>query len=185
MRSTSIWLAALLGLALVAPPKSLEAQERTQAAVAVRNAADVQAWFGELEQLQSQLRDIQQQALQDPQLVTAQAELGSRIKDAMQKADPALAKSLARMDGMEAEAAAAQQKGDAARLQQIAADAQQIQRQFVAVQERVLQQPDIAAQIAAFQQRLERRMSEISPASEKLIARFRDLQAKIAAEGRN
>jgi predicted nucleic acid-binding Zn-ribbon protein len=183
MRTQPIWLAALLGLALVAPARSLHAQAKPDQAVAVRAAADVQAWFGEMEQLQTQLREIQLQALEDPQLNAAQTELGAKIRDAMQKADPALAKGLTRMDAMEAEAGAAQQKGDAARLQQLAAEAQQIQRQFVAVQERVLQQPDIAAQLASFQQKLERKMAELNPASEKLVARFRELETKLEAEG--
>lgn len=179
MRNTRYLAAALIGLAALAAPSGLAAQEKKEAAA--RASAEVQSWFGELEQLHGRLQELQEQALQDPQIGAAQMELGNMIKQAMEKADPALAKNISRMQAMETEAAAAQQKGDVARLQQLGAEAQQIERQFALAQQKVLQQPEIASRVATFQQSLERKMVALNPDTEKLIVRFRELEAKLAA----
>src|SRR3712207_1888860 len=112
MTHTRYLAAALFGLALIASPHDLAAQEKHSSAKAARDAAEVQSWFGEIEQLHGKLQELQEQALQDPQIHAAQAELGNLIKQAMEKSDPTLAKSFARMQAMETEAASAQQKGD-------------------------------------------------------------------------
>lgn len=182
MRHTRYFAAALFGLSLLASSHGLAAQEKKDsAAKAAREAAEVQGWFGEIEQLHGRLQDIQEQALQDPQINAAQTGLGNLIKQAMEKSDPALVKGFARMQAMETEAAAAQQKGDTGKLQQLGAEAQQIEKQFAAAQQKVLQQPEIASRVAAFQQALERKMLSINPDTEKLIARFQELETKLAA----
>ena len=86
------------------------------------------------------------------------------------------------MDAMEAEALAAEERGDHARLQQLGAEVDQIQRAFLAAQERALQQPEVAAQVSAFQQRLQRKMIELDPAAAHVLTRFRELEARLAAE---
>ena len=182
MRHSSFAAAAFLGLALAVAPGPVTGQEKPDAgaaAAASRAAADVQDWFGELESLHGKLEDLQAEALRDAQLSAARTELGNRIRLAMERADPDLARGLARMEAMELEATAAQQKSDGAKLQQLGAEAREIERQFSASQERVLQQPEIAAQVSAFQERLERRMVELNPDTEKLIARFRELEARL------
>ena len=181
MRLTPLW-PALLGLALSVLPATLQAQARPEAGAAVRNAAEVEAWFGELDKLHAQLEEIQTRALEDPQIAAAQDELGARIKLAMERIDPNLQRGLDRMDAMEAEASAATQRRDAAKLQQLSTEAEQIQKQFVAAQERALQQPEIAALVTAFQERLEKKMLELNPQSERIVARFRELQTKLAEQ---
>jgi hypothetical protein len=181
MRFTPTW-PALLGLALLLVPPTLHAQARPEAGAAVRNAAEVEAMFGELDKLHAQLEDIQTRALEDPQIAAAQDELGARIKLAMERIDPTLQRGLDRMDAMEAEVSAATQRRDAARLQQLGAEAEQIQKQFISAQERALQQPEIAALVTSFQEKLERKMMELSPQSERLVARFRELQTRLAEQ---
>ena len=66
--------------------------------------------------------------------------------------------------------------------QELGAEAERIQRGFLAAQQRVLQQPEIAAQVTAFQQRLQRKMVELDPAAERIITRFRELETRLAAE---
>ncbi|MBW3629274.1 MAG: hypothetical protein KY464_08255 [Gemmatimonadetes bacterium] len=179
MRHASVRL-VLLGAALVAAPAAAHAQARPEAAI--RNAAEVEAWFGELQDLHDKLEDIQTRALADAQISAAQTELGARIKLAMERVDPTLQKSLSRMEAMEAEVSSAGQRRDAAKLQQLSDEAEQIQRQFLSAQQRALQQPEIAALVAGFQQKLERKMLELSPRSERLVARFRELEAKLASQ---
>lgn len=114
MRHSSLCL-ALLGAALAAAPATARAQAHPDAAI--RNAAEVEAWFGELRDLHDKLEEIQTRALADKEIGAAQTELGARIKLAMERVDPALHKSLARMEAMEAEVSAAgqAQPGGAAR----------------------------------------------------------------------
>jgi hypothetical protein len=182
MRNSSVLLVALLFGAVVLGSDRLEAQQNPGAATARATAENVQAWFGELGEIHEQLEEIQVKALQDPELSAAQAELGEQIKQAMEQADPMLAEKLARMETMEQEAAAAQQTGNTAKLMELGAEAEGIQRQFLAAQEKALEQPAIAARVTAFQQHLERKMSEVNPDTQKLIARFRELEARLIAE---
>jgi hypothetical protein len=181
MRHSSVLLIALLvGGLLGANP--LAAQQAPQAAAARATTENVQAWFGELEQIHEQLEEIQIRALQDPELSAAQAELGEQIKDAMERADPSLPERLARMEHMEEEAAVAQQTGNTAKLLELGAEAEGIQRQFLTAQEKALEQPEIAARVTAFQRTLERKMIELNPETQGLISRFRELEARLIAE---
>ena len=182
MKKASLWLVALSGLAIGVPAHRLHAQQAANPAGAIREAEEVQAWFGELDQLQTRLQQIQTQALQDPAINAAQAELGNRIKAAMERLDPTLARNLARMEAMEAEVTTAGQRGDVARVQQLGAEADQIQRQFITVQGRALGQPELASQVTAFQQRLERKMVELDPDAARIIARYRELEQKLTAD---
>lgn len=169
-------------IACIAGPGGLHSQTSPRAAEAVRTAQEVQAWFGELEELHEQLEEIQAAALADPVVSAAQIELGTRVRAAMEQLDPALTGLIARMEVMESEANAAQQRGDSTRMAQLVAEADQIQRSFFAAQQRVLAQPEIAAEVTAFQQLLERKMVEIDSNAPRIIARFRELEALLAAE---
>lgn len=171
---------ALLGVSSILCSAELAGQQRRDPGAAARAAADVQAWFGEREELHTRLQEIQDRALRDPSIAAGQAELGARIKEAMERADPTFARDLARMDSMEAEAAAAQQQRDSARLRQLGGEALQMERRFALAQERALQQPEIAAGVAAFQRNLERRMAALDPEADQLITRLRALEARIA-----
>ena len=181
MRISPLRIAVALATALAALPGTLAAQQRT-AAEARAVAADVQAWFGELEELHTRLETLQARALDDPQVGAAQEELGDSIRATMERIDPSVAGAITRMDAMEEEATAARQRGDEARLQELGAEAERIQRAFVAAHERALQQPEIAAQVSAFQQRLQRKMLELDPATERILSRFRELETRLAAE---
>lgn len=181
MRKT-LRVAALLAAALGTLPGAAHAQQRANAAAARAAAADVQAWFAELEQLHDRLAAIQARALADPQVGAAQVALGNSIKAAITRVDPAVTRGLARMEALDSLALRAEERGDEARLRQLSTEAQQLQRAFVAAQERVLAQPEIAAQVEAFQQRLQRKMLEVEPGAEQIMTRFRELEARLAAE---
>ncbi|MEX0912721.1 MAG: hypothetical protein WD737_07390 [Gemmatimonadota bacterium] len=142
---------------------------------------ELQTWFTELEQVHQELEGLQQQALQDPELSAQQEAIGEEIQVAMNDADPTLDQRMSRVAELEAEAEAAQQAGNAERLQQIVSEAQQIQQHFMAVQETALGQPAIADRLASFQEQLEDRMVDIDPEAEALIERFRELEQRIGA----
>lgn len=141
----------------------------------------VEAWFNEFQQVHQQLEGIQAEALQDPALNAAQEELGEEIQLAMATADPNLDQRVARVQAIEAEAAAAQQEGDVERLQELMGEAQDIQNHFMQVQAATLEQPAIATKLAAFQEQLEARMIDINPEAQALMTRFRELEQRIEA----
>lgn len=177
----------LPALLLAALPGALAAQEPAPApAPAAPTApegpsAELQGWLIELQQLHGRLEAIQAQALADPTLSAQQEELGTSIRAAMEAIDPALPQSMTRIQALESEAATAQQAGDQARLEQIGAEAQQIQAQFLNAQQQALQKPELAAQVEAFQVTLEAKMKEVDPEAEQLIARFQELEQKLSA----
>jgi hypothetical protein len=174
-------LVAFLGLAL---PATLAAQQRAAAPMqqqAGPNEQQVQQWVTELRQLHGKLEEIQDRAMQDPQLQAAQARLGEEIKVAMEKADPQLPATMQRMSVLEAEAIKAQQGGDEAKLRQLAQEAQGLQVRFVETQAQVFQQPAMAAKLEAFQQRLETRMAQVDPQAPTMIRRFQELEGRLNA----
>jgi chromosome segregation ATPase len=177
MHSMKRTLLALV--ALVALPAALPAQQPQQPGAQIPE--NVRPLLMEMQQLHVRLEGIQQQALEDPQLSAAQDALGESIKQTMETIDPTLTESMERVQDLETEAAEAQRSGDQAKLQQLAAEAEQIQTKFLTAQEQALQQPALAAQIDSFQTQLERKMAEVDPEAQALIERFKELQVQIAS----
>jgi hypothetical protein len=170
---------ALVAFALAALPATAAAQQ--SGAPSAAEQQQVQGWLAELQQIHGQLQELQDRALQDPQLSAAQLALGESIRTAMEKADPALQQRMERLQSLDAEAAAAQQAGDAAKLQQLSVEVQQIQEKFVAAQQKALQdQPQLATQMQTFQTNLETKMVQLNPQAEQLLARFEQLQTQLA-----
>lgn len=143
--------------------------------------AQLDAMFAEFSTLETRLQEIQAQALEDPALLEAQQELGNEIHAAMEDIDPSLPQRIERMEELEARAAAARESGDEATLLALAEEAQQIQQSFAAAQAQAMQQPEIAERVAAFQSRLQARMSEIDPEADRLIERMEELEQRLMA----
>lgn len=177
---------ALLWLALLALPVSAEAQaaaappsveEESDSAATAR----IQGWVLEMQDLDGRLQALQQQALADSALDAQQAELGERIRAAMMEADPTLEGSMARVDELQLEAAAADERADTTRLEQIGAEVRRIESQFFDAQRRALTIPEISAELEAFQARVEARIVELEPRVPEMIARFVELRERLAA----
>lgn len=182
MVSSRFTRALLPTLLLAVLPVALTAQQPTPAPAAPQGPPqEVQGWLTELQQLHGRLEGIQQKALADPSLSKAQETLGTSIRQAMQTIDPALEQGMARIKALETEASSAQQQGDQTKLQAISLEAQQIQQKFMTAQQKALAQPELAAQVEAFQNQLEKKMREVDPEAEKLIARFQELEQKLTA----
>lgn len=180
----------LLALAFTAIPAALSAQAREarQAPVSARRPApsaakspQAQAWLSELQMLNAKLEALQARALQDPQLMAAQQSLGATIKTAMGRLDPTLEQSLARGKQLQEQAVGARQKGDDATLQRLTGEMQQIQQRFFSIQQRVIAQPAVAAQLKVFQDRVQKKMATLDATAPTMIARFGELQANLAS----
>ncbi|CAN5618672.1 hypothetical protein BH23GEM6_BH23GEM6_02870 [soil metagenome] len=170
---------ALVAFAIAALPGMAAAQQ--SGAPSAAEQQQVQGWLAEMQQIHGELQELQTRALQDPQLSAAQLALGESIRTAMEQADPTLQQRMQRLQTLDSEAAAAQQAGDNAKLQQLGAEVQQIQEQFVAAQQKALvEQPQLAAQMQTFQTDLEAKMVQLNPQAEQLLARFEQLQTRLA-----
>jgi hypothetical protein len=166
-------LAVLLVGLLV--PAALQAQQPTPE----QAPAEVQQLLTELHQLQERLGPIQAQAMQDSELQAAEAELNQALRSAVIEIDPAVEQDLARAETLEADAQAAQEAGDAQRLQELMTEAQGMQQRLAAAQAQALQRPGLVAQVEQFQEQLQARMIQIDPQAGELIRRHTELQRRI------
>lgn len=158
-----------LALALMALPAGLAAQE-APAAPEQQAPAPTEA-----QQIQARLQEIQARALQDPALQAAQDSVGTEITATMERVDPTFKAQAERATALRAEVAAAQQAGDNAKLNQLAAEAEQLQQGFASARQRAMQDPQLAERIQAFQQRIVARMVEVEPETQTLLARLQEL----------
>lgn len=178
MRKARRSLVRLVTIAAVAIPGALSAQEAPAAPQEL--TPEVQAWLAELQQLHVQLTELQEKALQDPQLAAQRDSLGAHIRAEMESIDPELPAKMSRIPQMEAEAAAAEAQNDETKLAALRTEAQQIEQQFLSAQQQALQKPELAAELSAFQSALEARILQADPEAPKLMARFQELEEKLA-----
>lgn len=158
-------------------PMSAEAPAPSRA-LAPRDAAreSVIAWYGELQRIGAHLQWVHDRALQDGALRAARESLMQAVKDAMDRADPELARLARRAAELPAEHEAATRRGDAARAQALHREMAQIQARFMNVEAEVLRQPAIARQARAYEEMLRRRLMTIEPSTDELLERSVQLQ---------
>lgn len=169
--------AAVIALVAFAVPTMLVAQDPAVPAEAQQQ--EVQTWLAELQQIQARLGEIQTEALEDAELRAQQEELGTELQAAIEEENPELAADAERIEALEQEAVQAQQSGDQEQLQQLAAEAQQIQTRFAMAQAQVLERPEVASKVEAFEADLEAKMVEIDPEADALIERYEELGEKV------
>lgn len=177
--------------AVLVLPAVLQAQQRTvdvrvpgsvrapSAATGSATRAEARAWYDELQRIGGRLQAVHARALEDAQLREAQESLFAEIKERMERVDPGLAGLVDRAQAIEAEARRAREAGDRTRLRALATEASQIQGRFLAARGRVMAQPEIAARIRAHEAQLHRRMLQVEPELDQLLARSRELQARL------
>jgi hypothetical protein len=166
-RTTFAWILAAAALSL---PAHVAAQDESPAAeqAAPQDAAQIQA----------RLQQIQQRALQDPELQAAQEEIGQAVVATMARVDPAFTTRSERAQAMTADIAAAQEAGDNARLHELNAEAQELQAAFAAARAQAMQDPELQASLQAYQARVVAKMVEIEPETEQLLARLSELNGQ-------
>jgi hypothetical protein len=162
-------LTGLAALVVFALPAHLHAQESAAPATA-QEAQD------ETAQIQARLQQIQQRALQEPELQQAQQELGQELVTTMGRVSPDFAAHSARAEAMTAEIAAAQEAGDNERLHELAAESERLQAAFGEARAQAMQDEGFQTRMQEFQQRIVARMTEIEPETETLLARLNELR---------
>lgn len=171
---------AFFALAIVALPAGLQAQATEEASPVPEGLPpEATAWLTEIQQIHVQLSQLQEVALQDPELAARRDSLGEHIRVAMEEIDPSLSENMTRIQEMEEQAAQAQARSDDATLTQLRAEAQLIEQQFLSVQDQALQQPQLAAELSTFQTLLQEKILTASPDAPRLLARFQELEEKL------
>ncbi|HEX6749748.1 MAG TPA: hypothetical protein VF092_20825 [Longimicrobium sp.] len=166
---------AVLAAAALALPVAVSAQ--TTPAPAQPAAPAAAAPQNEAAQLQAKLGQLQQQALQDPAIKEAQATLTAAVNAGMAKLDPAAPAKLARVQALPAEEQAARTANDNAKLNALAAEAQQLQAYFAGLQPRVVALPEVQAARQAFTEQLFAKMKELDPNAQQYVDRLTQLRS--------
>ena len=172
----------MLAFATVALPAALAAQAARPTvarASAPATPAASQAMMTELRTIAARLQSIHSRAMRAGDLASTQAALMRDIKTAMERQDPELPRLADRVKAMETEASSAQTRNDAARMQALAREFATIQQRFMRAQQSVMRQPAIAQRARAFDDRLHRQMVAADPQTDQLLARSRELQARL------
>lgn len=177
LRLTRTTMAPLAASAMLLVPAGLAAQQEQMPPPDF--PPEVQEWIQEIEQIQTRLAPIQQEALQDEEIQAQQQTLGAEVEEAMEAIDPEIAVLGDRMEELSVEAQAAQEAGEMEELQGLAQEANQIQQRVQMVQAQALEQPELAAKVEAFQENLQAKMIETDPEAEELLERFEELASRI------
>lgn len=172
--------AAALAAALTLPA-ALQAQSSRGAPTVAANEASARAWYGELQQIQARLQAAHNRVMQDAQMRGRQEAFMRDVKAAMLRADPGLDALASRVETMQGQATAAQQRGDRAQLQRLNADLVTIQQRFLRAQQQVMRQPALTQRARQLEDQLHARMLQVEPETDRLLARGRDLQGRLVA----
>jgi hypothetical protein len=156
-----------LVLVVAAVPASLAAQTTAAAPTATDKQAEIQ-------QITTRLGQIQAQARQDPAIQAANDSLQQLIQTKME-ADPASKATLDQAKQYQADVAAAQAAGDNEKLTQLAETGKLLQQGMQVAQQKAMADPDVQKQLESYKARLYKKMVEIDPTAEKLVARLTEL----------
>lgn len=171
-------------LALAIAPVVLAAQqgpaEAVQSSPETQLPPEAQAVIQEMQQIGAQLAPIQEQALEDPALQSAGEALAQRVQAAMTTIDPTTPERMERLKALMLEARAAEAEKNEQRLGEIFSEAEDVQQSLQAAQAQAIQRPEVAADIEGFQARMAEKMVEVDPKAEHLLARFAELNEKLA-----
>jgi hypothetical protein len=178
-----LFRAAALSAAMLIPA-TLGAQAgpravNARAAVPQMGPANAGEMMAELQRIQARLQQVHNQVMQDAALRSSQEAFMRDVKAAMLRADPGLDALATRVQGMQQQAAAAQQRRDVRTLQQLNADLAPIQQRFMRAQQQVMQQPSFAARAHQIENQLHQRMLGVEPQTDQLLERGRNLQARL------
>lgn len=167
---SKILRAGVVTAAIVVVPSQLVGQE-SPAAPAAPEAAAPAAAPTEAEQIQARLGRLQQQALQDPAIQAAYADINAT----METVDPEFKALAERAETLKADVAAAQAAQDNARLHELADEAKTLQQNIVTSRARVMANPEVQKKMEEFKVKLFGKMQELDPEAQNLVNRLTEL----------
>jgi hypothetical protein len=162
--------------ALAMAPAMAIAQEQVPAQ---QPPAEVQQKVVEMQQLEQQLAPVQAEALQDPTIQQAQAELNQAVIAAMMEGGAEVQADLQRVESIQPELAAAQESGDQEQLGRLVHEAQALQDRLGQAQMLALQEPALAAQAEQSRRSCVRGWRRSSRSPRAMLERLATLQAEV------
>jgi hypothetical protein len=135
--------------------------------------SEAMALVMEAQEIQERLAVVGEEAMQDPELRDELENLRTRIDEAVRAEAPEL---VASMEEFRTEYAEAQAAGDQEALARIEAEAEEVQAALERVQREVLERPEIAGSIEAFETAQRDRMEEIDPEAGALMDRLEEIE---------
>lgn len=135
----------------------------------------------EYRELNQQIQQIRQEALQDSSIGAEQAELREALMSAMQE-NPRTADRIERFDSLRQVLNTAREQGDTTRMREVVPQLRQLDMWFRQAQQRVLQREEIASKVDSFQDHLEVQMTEVDPRASELMARQDSLVEEIRSQ---
>jgi len=127
---------------------------------------------------QSRALELLVRAREDPAVQRAEAEFEQVLRSAMQQLDPDVTAREARAHTLRAEAAAAEEAGDAHKRNLLAQEAAELRRYFTDLSRRAAQEPAVSAAKQRHEDAMMARMIELDPEAPALIERVRGALAR-------
>ncbi len=144
----------------------------------------LQVLVNEAQQLQQRLVRLQRQAISESEeLQELEAALQDSVQAAMVEADSTILQTMARMEKLPQAFQAAQQAQDQESMTMIQAEAQQLQAHFLRLQDQVMEQEDLTAQMEAFREELLAVMVTIDPEARAMFDRMEELRELMGLPG--
>ncbi len=137
---------------------------------------EAMALMTEAQELQQRLAPVEQEAMQDEALSSQLEQIQDQVETAMRDESPEL---FERMEQLEAEFMAAQEAGDDQRAQEIGMEAQGIEAELQALQQDVLERPDIRGPIDEFEEARRTKMIEIDSEAGEIMDRLEEIFAEM------
>lgn len=169
-----------MGIAVAAAAAVLVGASRA----AAQAAPDEGTLLAELRQIQQQLAEIERRVITEtPELRERGRQLEARVIAAMTEADPETPTHLARLEAMPAEVQAAEERNDRSRLEELAGEARGIRERLDRAQAAALAREEVASEVSSYQAEVLRKMVEVEPRTEQLLARARELMETLRPRG--
>lgn len=167
-------LATTLVLASVPAPLLAQEQEGGEA-----QPEESQSHVAELQQIQGQLMQIRERAMEDQKLQEQQAELQRTITSTMKEIDPEVETKMARVNEIQQEMREAQQAGEQETVGELMQEAQSIQQELTQTQQEAMGREDVEQAVDQFREQLFDKMREVDPEADGLIERAQELTAQL------
>ena len=142
-------------------------------------SSEAQLLFQEYNQLNQQIQQLQQQAMNDEKISQKGEALEKEINKAMLKNNPEIKKSLDKRDNIISQYQSAEQSGDQQKMQSLGQEFQSVSQIIQTEQQKVIQEPEIGSQLQEFETLVMQKMESINPETPQLMAKLEQLKNKL------
>lgn len=142
----------------------------------------IQEIFREFQTLQARIAQTQDSAMSvNPDLVAQQQEIQAFVEEVMVEVNPEVEGQIERLDTLQQQFEQAQAAQDTARLQELAAEGNEIQQTVMEAQAQAMEREDVQARLESFQEDMLDAMAQIDDGIEEAMDRAEDLASRLQA----